>query len=256
MGKGEDGFKDQIMGRKKAGEEKNRGDPTGDPSKGLSIFWNRMREEKVFIPSNANAFQLEGLLSIHEAPSLKGGVIVCHPHPQYGGDMYNPVVTTAVGMASEEEFATLRFNFRGVGESGGSYGEGIGEKEDVLAATEYLSLKFKDSNPSLILVGYSFGACVGLPIAVQDKRIKGMVAVAPPLEMYDFGFLKRCRKKKLIIAGARDIFCPTPLLEEWYQQLEGPKSLTIIPGADHFFSFHAHLLRQPLIEFFKKMSSE
>jgi alpha/beta superfamily hydrolase len=208
-----------------------------------------MTEEKILIPSTT--IQLEGLLSVPEALSVKGGVIFCHPHPQYGGDMFNSVITTAVEAASQEGFSTLRFNFRGVGESGGSYGEGVGEREDVEAVIDYLSLKLKDSNPSLILLGYSFGAWAGLPVAVQDGRIKGMVAIAPPLEMYDFGFLKGCKKRKLFISGNRDLFCPASLMKEWYQHLEEPKSLTIIPGADHFFFFHTHLLIQPLREFFR-----
>ena len=189
-------------------------------------------------------------MNIQEALSFKGGVIFCHPHPQYGGNMYNSVINTAVEAASQEGFATLRFNFRGVGESGGSYGEGIGEMEDVEAAINYLSSRLQDPNLSLILLGYSFGAWTGLPVAVKDGRIKGMVAIAPPLELFDFGFLKGCKKRKLFIAGSRDLWCPTSLLEEWYQKLEEPKSLAIIQGADHFYIFHTHLLTQPLREFF------
>jgi alpha/beta superfamily hydrolase len=102
------------------------------------------------------------------------------------------------------------------------------------------------------LFGYSFGAWVGLPIAAQDNRIKGMVAIAPPLEMYDFKFLMGCKKKKLVIAGKQDLFCPTSLLEEWYKSLEEPKSLTVLPEADHFFFSHAHLLIQPLQAFLKE----
>ena len=207
-----------------------------------------MIEKKVFIPSNG--IELEGLLSILEALPVKGGVIFCHPHPQYGGAMDNSVITAAVEAASQEGFSTLRFNFRGVGGSTGSYGEGIGEREDVEAAVEYLSVKLEDSHSPLILLGYSFGAWAGLPIGVRDRRIQGMVAIAPPLEMYDFGFLMGCKKRKLFIAGNKDSFCPTPLLEKWYGELDEPKSLVIIPGADHFFSFHTHLLIEPLREFF------
>jgi hypothetical protein len=208
-----------------------------------------MKEEKVFIPSNG--IQLEGLLSIQEASPFKGGVICCHPHPQYGGDMDHPVIKTAVEVASHEGFSTLRFNFRGVGESEGSYGEGIGEREDVRAAADYLSLKLEDNHSPLILIGYSFGAWAGFPIAIEEDRFEGMVAVAPPLEIYHFGFLKGCKKKKLFIAGDRDFFCPISVLEEWYQQLEEPKSLIVIPGADHFFLFHTQFLIQPLRDFFK-----
>src|SRR5512137_2315118 len=108
-----------------------------------------MKEEKVFIPSNG--IQLEGLLSIQEALSFKGGVVLCHPHPQYGGDMDHPVVTTAAEAAFEEGFCTLRFNFRGVGESGGSYREVIGEREDVNAPADYLYLSLKDNHSPLVL---------------------------------------------------------------------------------------------------------
>ena len=81
-----------------------------------------------------------------------------------------------------------------------------------------------------------------------------MVAIAPPLELYDFGFLKGCKKKKLIIAGNRDLFCSAALLEKWYQQLEEPKSLAIIQGADHFFFAHIRFLIEPLKEFLKVIS--
>ena len=210
-----------------------------------------MKEEKVFIPSTG--IQLEGLLNIQGASPFRGGVILCHPHPQYGGDMDHPVIKTAVEAASQEGFSTIRFNFRGVGESEGSYGEGLGERGDVKAVADYLYPKLKNNHSPLILLGYSFGAWAGFPIAIEDERFRGMVAVAPPLEIYNFEFLKGCRKKKLFIAGNRDFFCPLSVLEEWYQGLEEPKSLTIIPGADHFFLFHTQFLNQPLIEFFKTL---
>lgn len=212
-----------------------------------------MKEEKVFIPSDG--IQLEGLLSIQEARSFTRGVLCCHPHPQYGGDMTHPVMTTALEAAFQEGFSTLRFNFRGVGESEGSYGEGIGERQDVKAVADYFGSRLKGEPLLLVLVGYSFGAWAGFPIAVEDQRFEGMVAIAPPLEIYDFGYLKGCKKKKLFIAGDRDSFCPLSLLEGWYQQIEDPKSLAVIPGADHFFFSHTRFLLQPLREFFKKISS-
>ena len=213
-----------------------------------------MREEKVFVPSHD--IQLEGLLSIQEASSFRGGVVLCHPHPQYGGDMNHPVVTTAAEAAFQEGFSTLRFNFRGVGGSGGSYGGGVGEREDVKVVADYLFSKMENKHYPLILLGYSFGAWAGFPIAIEEERFAGMVAVAPPLEVFDFGFLRGCKKRKLFIVGNRDFFCPLSLLEKWYEQLEEPKSLFIIPGADHFFLFHTQYLIQPLREFFKKISSE
>jgi len=208
-----------------------------------------MKERKIFFPSTG--IKLEGLMHTDEALSTRGGVILCHPHPQYGGDMDNPVILSGVDAASEEGFSTLRFNFRGVGESEGAYADGIGEIEDVQAAVEYLDSTFGDRNHSLVLFGYSFGAWASTPVAVRDGRIHGMVAIAPPLELYDFGLLRGCKKEKLIIAGSQDLFCPLPILEKWYQHLEEPKSLAIIQGADHFFFSHHWSFIPPLREFFK-----
>jgi alpha/beta superfamily hydrolase len=208
-----------------------------------------MREEKVLIPSQG--IHLEGLLSIPEAFSANGGVILCHPHPQYGGDMHNPVISTAADAAFQEGFSTLRFNFRGVGRSGGSYSDGVGEREDVKGAIEYLFRTLNHPDLPLIVIGYSFGAWTGLSAVVQDDRMKGMVAIAPPLELYDFGFLEGNKKRKLLVVGDRDFFCPIGILKKWFENLEEPKSLAIIEGADHFFFAHHHLLIEPLRAFFK-----
>jgi alpha/beta superfamily hydrolase len=209
-----------------------------------------MKEEKIFFKSGG--IRLEGLLTIQEALPVKGGLVLCHPHPQYGGEMRNRVLATALRAAHEEGFSTLRFNFRGVGESGGSYSEGAGEKEDVRAAIGYLDSKLNHSDGPIVVLGYSFGAWVGLPIADEDERVQGIVAVSPPLDMFDFDYFKSCKKKKLVIAGDKDIFCSSALLKEWYEQLEEPKSLSIIQGADHFYSLHANLIAPPVQEFLKK----
>jgi len=98
------------------------------------------------------------------------------------GDMDHPVIMTAVEAAFQEGFSTLRFNFRGVGESEGSYGEGIGERGDVKAAADYLYPRLENNHSPLILLGYSFGAWAGFPLAIEDERFEGMVAVAPLLK--------------------------------------------------------------------------
>ena len=208
-----------------------------------------MKEEKVSIP--CDGLRLEGLLSVQEALPVRGGVVLCHPHHLYGGEMDNPVVTTAAEAAVEEGFLTLRFNFRGVGKSEGTHADGVGEKDDVRAAIELLNSKV--DGPSLILVGYSFGAMVGLPVAIEDARVKGVVVIAPPLEMHNFDFLKGSKKDKLVIVGDRDLYCPIGRLKEFYQHIEDPKSLVMIEGANHFFSYHVKFLTPPLREFFRKM---
>src|SRR4030042_5821320 len=108
-----------------------------------------MKERKIFFPSTG--IKLEGLMHTHEALSTIGGVILCHPHPQYGGDMDNPVILSGVDAASEAGFSTLRFNFRGVGKSEGAYAGGIGEIEDVQAAVDYLGSAFGERICFLVL---------------------------------------------------------------------------------------------------------
>jgi alpha/beta superfamily hydrolase len=208
-----------------------------------------MKEEKVLIP--CDGLTLEGLLSVQEAFPVRGGAVLCHPHPQHSGEMGNPVNVAAAEASAEECFQTLRFNFRGVGESEGTHADGVGEKDDVRAAIEFLRARV--DGLTLILVGYSFGAGVGLPVAIEDARVKGMVAIAPPLEMYDFDFLKGSKKDKLVIVGNRDLYCPIERLKELYQHLEDPKSLVMIQGADHFFFRHVKSLMPPLREFFRKI---
>lgn len=209
-----------------------------------------MKEERVFFQSKG--IKLEGLLSIQGALPVKRGLVLCHPHPQFGGDMYNPVIQTAAETAFQEGYLTLRFNFRGVGRSEGDYGEGLKEQEDVESAIDYLHSIHNDPSFSILLLGYSFGAWVGIPVAVRDERIKGMVVIAPPLEKYSFDFLKGSKKKKLIIVGNQDLFCPHSMLQPLFQTLEEPKTLSMVEGADHFFFYHHRSLAQPLREFFKE----
>ncbi len=208
-----------------------------------------MKEERISFPSGS--ILLEGLLAFPSRPSLKGGMVLCHPHPLYGGEMRNQVLFVAHNTALDEGFATLRFNFRGVGGSGGVYDEGVGEQEDVRSAIEYLTSQMNQGDVPILLVGYSFGAWVGLPVAMEMDQVRGMVAISPPLEIWDFNDLKECEKEKLIIGGDKDDFCPISLLKEWFGQLKEPKSLSIIQGADHFYSFHAYHIAQPLREFLK-----
>lgn len=212
-----------------------------------------MKEEKVFFPSNG--IRLEGLLGVHEAFRFgKGLLVACHPHPLYGGEMGNPVVEAVVRAAKEEGFSTLRFNFRGVGGSEGEYGEGRGETEDVAAAVEFLWQRQRDSNPPVILMGYSFGAWVDVPVVQKDVRVQGWIAVAPPLAMYDFESMQACKKKKLIIVGDRDPYCPLEKLRRWFEGLQEPKALHLLKGADHFLMSQSReitsTVRQFLREFF------
>ena len=192
-----------------------------------------MEEEKVFF--DCGGIRLEGVLRPGKDHTPSVGVVVCHPHPQYGGNMHNNIVVGITRILSDQRFSTLRFNFRGVGHSEGSHGEGIQEVKDVESAVDFLKGLNRLGMDDIFLVGYSFGAMVGLPVGVEDDRISGWVGISPPVAMYDFEYLTKSLKPKLLLYGDSDFFCPGEQLEALFASLEAPKSRHVIPGTDHFF---------------------
>jgi uncharacterized protein len=172
---------------------------------------------------------LQALLS--DPPSASAGLVLCHPHPLYGGDMDNPVVVRAAEVAQRLGFATLRFNFRGVGTSGGTHGGGIAEMDDVRAALARIQTAVPAGAP-IGLLGYSFGAWVSGRVAAADPR--PLCLIAPPLGMLDWTTLPPARRDLCVVAGNRDAYCPLPDLERFAAGLSGAR-VAIIDGADHFF---------------------
>jgi alpha/beta superfamily hydrolase len=148
--------------------------------------------------------------------------------------MYNNVVGGLQGALVQGGFPTLRFNFRGVGGSGGGYGEGVGEMEDVRGAVDFIAAE-KGADIPLYLLGYSFGAYVGMKGVAEDERIRALVCVSPPVAIYDFTALNEEGRPKLIVTGKRDVIAPVNQVEELYHSLPQPKVLHIIPDADHFW---------------------
>lgn len=201
----------------------------------------------------AGDVQLQALLREPQEP-LRGGVVVCHPHPVYGGTMDNKVVYRSAKAAVESGLAALRFNFRGVGQSTGQFDQGLGEQEDTVAAIDWLEKKYPDL--PLSLMGYSFGSWVGLQVGCLDTRIKAMVALAPPLNLYDFEFLTRNEKPTRFIVGTRDEFCSLEKMEELEHKLPSSSSLHRIDGAEHFFTNHIETIQSLIRDFFRSMQSE
>ena len=175
--------------------------------------------------------RLEGRLGLHEA--ARGGLVVCHPHPLYGGDMENPVVVRAAEVAREVGLSTLRFNFRGVGRSTGVHAKGDGEQDDLRAALTTLRSHLLPGRP-LGLAGYSFGAWVAARVVGSGSAGEALCLIAPPLAMLDFGALDGAGKNILLVAGTRDPYCPVQNLEALAGRLPAARLLTV-DGADHFF---------------------
>ena len=177
---------------------------------------------------------LEGILKPEEQGTTpQFASLVCHPHPLGGGTMHNKVVFKVAQALQAMNIPSLRFNFRGVGHSTGSYDEGRGEMDDVRFALEFLSHRY----PGLpvILAGFSFGSYVGMRVAAIDDRVQAMIGLGVSARMFNGDTLQGCHKPKLLIHGTLDELAPYDLTEAWFEQVPAPKSLVAVPDADHFF---------------------
>jgi alpha/beta superfamily hydrolase len=210
-----------------------------------------MKQARVSFPSGE--LFLEGILAIPEGAGPFPAVIVCHPHPLYGGSMDNNVVYSLFEALTQASLASLKFNFRGVGGSQGEFGQGIGEQEDVEAALSFISTVKGVNSKRIGLAGYSAGAGFALPVGLNDVRIKAMAAVSPPLSMFDFDFLKVCPKPKLLISGGRDNFTSADQFLEFCQNLPEPKEYESIEGADHFWWGYESGMAAKVTAFFIKV---
>ncbi len=210
-----------------------------------------MKQARVSFPSGE--FFLEGILAMPEGAGPFPAVIVCHPHPLYGGSMDNNVVYSLSEALTQASLASFKFNFRGVGGSQGEFGKGIGEREDVKAAISFISTVKGVNSKRIGLSGYSAGAGFALPVGLNDVRIKALAAVSPPLPMFDFDFLKSCPKPKLLISGSRDNFTPADQFLEFCQNLPEPKEYESIEGADHFWWGYESRLAAKVTAFFIKV---
>ena len=190
--------------------------------------------------------RLEALLNAG-APDAAYAVLVCHPHPLYGGTLHNKVVFHAMKALNSFGFPVLRFNFRGAGLSQGEH-HGQGEVEDVRVALDWLDHEF---HRLLIFAGFSFGAAVGLPAACSDQRVKAVIGLGLPVSpigerSYDFSCLASCAKPKLFVSGERDQFATPAQLKSLIGSLPDPKKLTLISGADHFFEGRLREMRETI----------
>ena len=201
-----------------------------------------MAEEPVFFMSGT--LQIQGLLQTK--PGDKG-VVITHPHPLYGGSMYNNVVESLVYAYKQAGYATLRFNFRGVGSSQGEYDHGQGEQEDVKTALHYLAEQGKNV---VDLAGYSFGAWVNALARPEGDIVQRMVMVSPPVAFLDFGPPQSIPQLRLVVAGSRDEIAPPELIQTTLPNWNPGARLEIIEGADHFYGGHTAKLESILTDYF------
>ncbi len=164
--------------------------------------------------------------------------IVLHPHPQFGGTMNHQIIYQLYYAFVHRGFSALRFNFRGVGRSQGSFDHGSGELSDAAAALDWAQTINSEAK-SCWIAGFSFGAWIGMQLLMRRPEITGFVSVAPLANMYDFSFLAPCPASGLIINGTADKVAPPKDTLALVNKLHEQKGITItheqLEGAGHFF---------------------
>ncbi len=192
---------------------------------------------------HCNNVRLEGLLNPN---SSEKGVVVTHPHPLYGGNMYNPVVEQIVESYFEKGFTTLRFNFRGTGKSSGMFDNGMGEMDDVRAVLAFLQ---ESGVKALYLAGYSFGARINASIVSSGYGIKDHVMVSPPMGFISFDDVASMPSTGLILTGSKDDIAPKNRVQEAINRWQINPQFEVIDNCDHFYTGCLPRLKDLLLDY-------
>ncbi len=189
------------------------------------------RIETLFLSGPAG--KLEALLEEPEHGAPLEAAVVCHPHPQHGGTMHNKVVYRIARGLRKSGCVVLRFNYRGVNLSQGTYDGGIGETEDARVALRELQRRY----PGLpvLLGGFSFGSRVALRLASQESAIGRVIAAGFPTRVAEREFVYHVHIPKYFVQSTNDEFGPTADLTDFFKTLPEPKHLDWVPAEDHFF---------------------
>jgi alpha/beta superfamily hydrolase len=191
-------------------------------------------------PTEREEFLLRGpagaLECVSDVPEKKeerpATIVICHPHPQHGGTMHNKVVTIVERSMRELGLRTVLFNFRGVGESEGSFDDGYGETDDLFSVIEWI--RRARPNDELWLGGFSFGAYVSLR-AAQNVQLGQLISVAPPVERYGFSELEHPGCPWLVVQGDEDDVVSFDAVQLWVDSLKPPPDFIVMQRTGHFF---------------------
>lgn len=187
------------------------------------------KEQSVTIPVESEGLVLEGVWQVGD----ERAAVVAPPHPEFGGSLDNPVVNEIAYALFTEGFASLRFNWRGVGGSQGRVtGDPTSAEVDYEAALSHLHQTLQ---VPITAAGYSFGAATALRLALRDQRVRRVVAVAPPVRMIESLPLADLSIPIRVIAGAEDPHAPSAELARALDPI-GDSALELIPDVDHFFA--------------------
>lgn len=204
------------------------------------------------LPPAAQAVRIAGpagvLEALVEVPAGHDGArcaVLCHPHPLFGGSMHNKVVHMAARAFHEKGYATLRFNFRGVGASDGQFDDGRGETDDAMVACEHAVGLWPRASVSV--AGFSFGSFVAFRVALR-REVRELVMIAPPVQRFDFAAAQLPRAPWLVIQGDADEVVGCADVTAWVRSLESPPRYELMSGASHFFHGRLIELKQIILD--------
>ena len=173
----------------------------------------------------------------YDAPTA----LVLHPEPNKKGTMNNRVTFATYKLFQKRGFSVMRFNFRGVGRSEGTFDNGEGELADAASAMDWLQSQNPTSNNSWIS-GFSFGSWIGMQLMMRRPEITGFISISPPASTHDFSFLAPCPASGLIVQGKDNDLVPASRVENLVERISKQKGISIeisvIEGANHFFTSH------------------
>ena len=197
------------------------------------------------------AGRIEAKYFHHKHPNAPLAIIL-HPHPEHGGTMNNKITYNLYRTFAERGFNTVRFNFRGVGNSEGTFDNGEGELSDAAAVLDWMQAHNPNA-PFAWVGGFSFGAWIGMQLLMRRPELNGFISVSPPANMYDFTFLAPCPVSGLMIQGTADELVTAESVEKLAQRLSSQRGIKIeykeIQGADHFFDGHLDTLNDSVAQY-------
>ena len=203
--------------------------------------------QKFFVDGPAG--KLEAVLAEPNSECRHGIAIIAHPHPRYGGTMDNKVVHTLFKALFELGFITVKFNYRGVGKSEGSYGDSLGETEDVIAVVEAIRSQFdaESNDLALLLAGFSFGGAIQAHVA-KITSPESIIMVAPSVDHLQAPPVSSYAKRVLIIQGDQDEVVPLKTILEWAAPQDLP--IVVVPSAEHFFHGKLHVIKRTVLDWY------
>ena len=211
--------------------------------------------------------KLEGVLTYNEDAQSSPAILLCAPHPNLGGDMDNNIIMSIAQVLANAGFASLRFNYRGIGNSechvkniaqmfqywdvslnGGDYTDAV---TDTHAALQFL-VSHIGIKQGIFIAGYSFGAVVGMRVGVESNDVKAFAAISTPFYRYNFDFLRQCKKGKLLIYSQNDFAATVEDTLMGFENLLPPKTLVLIEDSDHFYRGQEDHVSHKVSDFFTR----